>query len=268
MTLGVKPNPRRCDIKDCDRPHKAKGMCAMHYRRYMEHGHPGRLQHINVGKTCQLEGCDLKATERLYCHRHYEQSRTGNKQPSLDRVQYKHGHAIRAKDQPRGLARSGTYNSWQAMKARCNNKKQVSYDRYGGRGITICPEWNNSFEQFLADMGERPEGKTLDRINNDGNYEPTNCRWATPSQQRNNQRITNKGENMSSLIENIDKEIKQAKEARKALDRDIKALEQAKVALAGLKKKKTTKTVRTAKKADKISTNIQGSTLGFVAGQE
>jgi hypothetical protein len=81
-----------------------------------------------------------------------------------------------------------TYNSWQSMKKRCLNPKAKSYANYGGRGITIHQEWIDSFHAFLRDMGERPEGTTLDRIKNDGNYEPGNCRWATSSQQNRNQR--------------------------------------------------------------------------------
>jgi hypothetical protein len=79
-----------------------------------------------------------------------------------------------------------TYHSWHAMRARCRDPKQPSFPRYGGRGITVCERWND-FRAFLADMGERPAGTTLDRFpNQDGNYEPGNCRWATPSEQRNN----------------------------------------------------------------------------------
>ena len=74
------------------------------------------------------------------------------------------------------------------MIQRCTNERAANFKYYGGRGIRVCQQWRDSFEAFLADMGERPEGKTLDRINNDGNYEPGNCRWATWSEQRRNRR--------------------------------------------------------------------------------
>lgn len=84
------------------------------------------------------------------------------------------------------------YASWWAMQERCTCPSSDSYTWYGARGITVCERWSEpngqGFANFLADMGERPEGKKLDRIDPDGHYEPSNYRWATPKQQRANQR--------------------------------------------------------------------------------
>jgi hypothetical protein len=78
-----------------------------------------------------------------------------------------------------------TYRSWQAMKRRCDNPKDTYYQRYGGRGIRYDPRWAR-FDAFLADMGPRPDGTTLDRLDNDGPYTPSNTRWATFKDQRAN----------------------------------------------------------------------------------
>lgn len=87
----------------------------------------------------------------------------------------------------RNRSPSLTYRSWQSMKRRCDNPKDIGYKYWGGRGITYCKRWNK-FENFLKDMGERPLGKSIDRIDNDGNYEPSNCKWSTRSEQNKNQR--------------------------------------------------------------------------------
>jgi hypothetical protein len=97
------------------------------------------------------------------------------------------GHGRRHGHSPRGT-RTPTYESWAAMIKRCTNPKIKYFKYYGGRGIRVCERWR-SFENFLADMGERPEGTTIDRYpDKNGNYEPGNCRWATSKEQGRNKR--------------------------------------------------------------------------------
>lgn len=96
----------------------------------------------------------------------------------------RHGHAGRGRE-------TGTWRSWRSAVYRCHDPKSISYPRYGAVGIFVCDVWRYSFETFLADMGERPAGTSIERIKSDRGYEPGNCRWATSKEQGRNQR-TNK----------------------------------------------------------------------------
>ncbi|MDR9052041.1 hypothetical protein FEP39_03613 [Burkholderia multivorans] len=91
-----------------------------------------------------------------------------------------HGHTSGRKFSPE-------YYSWSSMMTRCTNPKSSKYGDYGGRGISVCERWR-TFENFIADMGPRPDGTTLERVSVNGHYEPTNCKWATRKRQSNNTR--------------------------------------------------------------------------------
>ena len=96
--------------------------------------------------------------------------------------------AMRSIATTHGKSRTRVHRIWLAMKARCHRKTYPERRFYGGRGISVCDRWRNSFEAFYEDMGDCPPGRSIDRIDNDGNYEPGNCRWATWDQQISNRR--------------------------------------------------------------------------------
>lgn len=105
--------------------------------------------------------------------------------PTRPKGCHRHGHT-------NGRRKSPTWVSWQGMRDRCSNPRSPRWKYYGGRGITVTPRWcgRMGFENFLADMGERPDGMSLDRIDVDGDYCPENCRWSTPAEQVANRRCS------------------------------------------------------------------------------
>jgi hypothetical protein len=111
---------------------------------------------------------------------------------------FKHGFTSKPK-------RRFEYSVWASMLTRCHNPKSVRFYNYGGRGISVCERWATSFENFLDDMGFAPSpAYSIDRINNDGNYEPGNCRWATRKEQSNNTRF-----NRTLVIDGVSKTLTQ-----------------------------------------------------------
>lgn len=123
-------------------------------------------------------------------------------------TKYRHGHALTKNANP-----SPTYMVWCAMKSRCSNPTHHAWKNYGGRGIKVCTRWND-FKNFLSDMGEKPSNRSLDRRDNNGNYEPDNCRWATMMEQQLNKRTVKLTEDDARKIKYGLKSISQASIAR------------------------------------------------------
>ena len=128
-------------------------------------------------KSVRTNRLTLGTTRSCGCLRHEMNIAFGKKFGPLTRT---HGGTV-------GRKWTREYVTWYAMRQRVTNKRHEHYRYYGGRGIRICTRWRK-FENFLADMGPRPPGKTLDRRNNNGNYTPKNCRWATPLEQAQSKR--------------------------------------------------------------------------------
>ena len=147
---------------------------------------------VKTGKICGVAGCVDICAARGYCRKHYDVLR----HRGTIKVTYRHGRTMQSKHP--------LYRCWASMKNRCYNPKDArNHAWHGARGIRVCERWQgpDGFNNFVIDMGSKPSPThSIDRIDNDGNYEPNNCKWSTPKEQAQNRRPRSKIQKELALI--------------------------------------------------------------------
>jgi len=168
----------KCKVEGCEGKMLARGYCNKHYKQFSNQGIFDKDIEDKKHRKCSVPGCDRPYYGKGYCSMHYKRVR-------------KHDDSEYEFCEFHAMSLSPEYGAWTSMKQRCYNKKNKGYDNYGGRGIVMCNRWKDSFNNFLEDMGLKPnQDMEIDRANNDGNYDPNNCKWVTREKNMRNRRST------------------------------------------------------------------------------